>query len=908
MTNLAVIPVLIGPMQALMAVLPALLLALGGALLALFRPSTIKKLALLLWSQKLVVLPTTVAIVLLVHYWPALFPPTGNAAAREGAQDAWLLWRGSLGRRAVVPCDAGEPRRGQIQWRFDQSPMRSCYASPAVVGNRVYVTGSDFMPPLKDRGAIFAIDADSGELVWQFRAEGYRATFSSAAVVGDRLVVGEGLHETRDARIYCIDLAASEASGRGVKLWDLRTASHVESSPCIYEGKVYIGAGDDGFYCLDLEGDGNGDPKVIWHATGELYLDCEPSAAAYDGRVYFGLGQGGKAIVCLDAATGEPVWRVSTPHPAFGSPAIADGKIVVGMGIGNYVQSPEQIADGIRKQMLQAKATDEAIRQATKDLVPAGEVWCLDAATGEIVWKFTDVERTVLGSPAIADGRVYFTSRDRRLYCVGLTDGKLLDTFDAGAPIVSAPAVGDECVYVVTQNGHLCGVDRRTFRPVWSVNLNSSTVSSPVVARGHVYVGVDAGGLLCVGEPGGVEKTPLWAGPGGGGGQSGWVDGSAVPAKVTSAWRYIPGDDGVITSPAACVGDSLYVGVRAGEKTGVARLSMELDALMLQAPQEQWFVETVHPVGTCPVVVDDKVLFIDNPGWADDDRDRAGRSLRCVDADTGTVLWQSPLAANASELLVATGERVYVNDTGTALTCLDLQGNTLWTRPNTRIVGLPLSVGCLLYAIAWHADQFMLIALDGPTGELLWAQVIGTGPFPRSLIEGSWERMPDGSLVCDMIIGDPSGPTTGPVLAGGKLWVGGSEGMTAYDPVRGEKVLHVDTEDGLVSRLVCDEDHVLARVGLGPILVIDAATGMKVGETIEDMGFASPWLLAGDTIVYSDGEALRRSDLTAGASAQLAKLYPKYYGPIVGELLVTRSHILVATEKRGLVCLRPKAN
>ena len=49
--NVAVIPVLVGPLQALIAILPGLLVALGTALLALFKLSTMKKLVLLLWSS-----------------------------------------------------------------------------------------------------------------------------------------------------------------------------------------------------------------------------------------------------------------------------------------------------------------------------------------------------------------------------------------------------------------------------------------------------------------------------------------------------------------------------------------------------------------------------------------------------------------------------------------------------------------------------------------------------------------------------------------------------------------------------------------------------------------------------------------------------------------------------------------
>jgi hypothetical protein len=49
MTTLAVIPVLVGPLQVLIALLPALLIALGTTVIALLKPSTMLKLLKLLW-------------------------------------------------------------------------------------------------------------------------------------------------------------------------------------------------------------------------------------------------------------------------------------------------------------------------------------------------------------------------------------------------------------------------------------------------------------------------------------------------------------------------------------------------------------------------------------------------------------------------------------------------------------------------------------------------------------------------------------------------------------------------------------------------------------------------------------------------------------------------------------------
>src|ERR1043166_8209681 len=80
--------------------------------------------------------------------------------------------------------------------------------------------------------------------LWRYAPSDFRGTFSSPVVKDGRLVCGEGLHQTADARISCLDLA-------GQRLWELRTKSHVESTACIEGGRVYVGAADDGVYCVD---------------------------------------------------------------------------------------------------------------------------------------------------------------------------------------------------------------------------------------------------------------------------------------------------------------------------------------------------------------------------------------------------------------------------------------------------------------------------------------------------------------------------------------------------------------------------------------------------------------------------------------------------------------------------------
>ena len=94
------------------------------------------------------------------------------------------------------------------------------------------------------------------------------------------------------------------------------------------DGKVYVGAGDDGYYCLSLEPEAPGKPRLIWHLPGEDYPDAETSLAVHNGKVYAGLGFGGKALCVLDAGSGKELKRVPLKYPAFSPPTISEGKDV----------------------------------------------------------------------------------------------------------------------------------------------------------------------------------------------------------------------------------------------------------------------------------------------------------------------------------------------------------------------------------------------------------------------------------------------------------------------------------------------------------------------------------------------------------------------------------------------------
>src|SRR5262249_6755287 len=163
------------------------------------------------------------------------------------------------------------------------------------------------------------------------------------------------------------------------------------------------GAGDDGVYCLDIE-----KGEKIWQfpdaeraKTIHLHVDSTP--AVVNGKVYVGAGidedttHGDPAIFCLDAATGKELWlhrtpawmtRRGDPHgkkyslPAWGSAVVDGGQVFFGLGNGRITES-------------------------SRTFVSMGALLAVDAKTGKELWPPFKVGDGILKKPAVDRTRVY---------------------------------------------------------------------------------------------------------------------------------------------------------------------------------------------------------------------------------------------------------------------------------------------------------------------------------------------------------------------------------------------------------------------------------------------------------------------------------------------------------------------
>lgn len=253
--------------------------------------------------------------------------------------------------------------------------------------------------------------------------------------------------------------------------WAFPTGDRVVSSPVMQDGVVYFGSDDGNVYAVDAK-----DGRQLWkRATGGA-VSATPAIAgetlyvgSFDGRFY-----------ALNARSGAVRWKFTTggerrfeakglhgmtpktqtffdPFDVFlSSPVVAEGRVYFGSGDGN--------------------------------------VYGLDAASGEMRWKFATGD-VVHASPAYADGVLYVGSFDSRLYAVDARTGRELWRFQGGEdPLVhnqvgfqSSPAVVDGVVYTGCRDSNLYAIDARTGKEKWRVNnAGSWVITSPAVVNGKV--------------------------------------------------------------------------------------------------------------------------------------------------------------------------------------------------------------------------------------------------------------------------------------------------------------------------------------------------------------------------------------------------------------------------------------
>ncbi|MDQ2075977.1 PQQ-binding-like beta-propeller repeat protein [Marinimicrobium sp. ABcell2] len=203
-------------------------------------------------------------------------------------------------------------------------------SSPLVADGRVYVGSSD--------QRIYALDAETGARLWSFKTGG--VVHASPALAGDTLIVGSW-----DSAIYALDAQT------GAERWRFQTEAEqkisiwlgVQSSPVIDGDSVFVGSRDGYLYRLNVS-----DGKQQWRYDVERsWVVATP--AVDEQHVYFGTSDTA-AMIAVNKRTGKESYRFNTRVWTYASALRVGNDLVFG--------------------------------------TMAGELYALDATTGEQHWRY----------------------------------------------------------------------------------------------------------------------------------------------------------------------------------------------------------------------------------------------------------------------------------------------------------------------------------------------------------------------------------------------------------------------------------------------------------------------------------------------------------------------------------------
>jgi eukaryotic-like serine/threonine-protein kinase len=626
---------------------------------------------------------------------------------------------------------------------------RLLWTSPDFTANAAFFADSTYSPEekmlyTKSRSHIqgwnFSNPSIPPTLVWETYVSG-------AASVGSGVQYGDGKVFPGSFEAHQVALDAKTGS----VIWDVETKGGMLFSGSYYQGKFFRGSPfDNTFYCFDAD-----TGEILWTFNPGTYDGywCAGNAVAYG--IVYAINKDGY-LYALDVNTGELLWKYIGPGPLFfpGYPVVADGKVYITSGqsasfnpsTGEYCESEFVCLDAYTGQViwtlpLEAYPPRESVaiaygnlylipgfvlEQQMDDYITYDQVWAIgttdswpmwrhdaaNSATGKsgpsnltLRWKF-ETSGAVVSSPSAVEGRIYFGSHDKHVYCIDAWSGDFIWKFETNARISSSPAVYDGKVYVGPDDGTVYCLDAYNGSLVWSTGAGGfvpaffaaavNLRSSPTVVDGKVYVGALDTKVYCL---------------------------DAETGDINWAFK----TEGYITSSPAVVDGTVYVTSQEPTSGGLYKLDASNGNLIRRIALPYFLASRGTDMHSSPTVAEGMIFAASNK-----------QAYHGINATTGNVIWTFR-DEEADAFIIASpvyhDGKVFLVDQFFIVAVDALTGDYLWqVFLGTEFYVAPTFADGKLYVTSDQRGMYVLNATDG--SRLSWFSTPSNSWSSPTLYEG----------------------------------------------------------------------------------------------------------------------------------------------------------------------------
>ena len=399
----------------------------------------------------------------------------------------WLFWRGPTGGGVSAQSNLPDSlTANSLLWEYAIQGG----GVPVVAGGKAYQFGY-YGVGNELQEALVCFNASSGEVLW----ERLHSDFISD-IVYNRYGVGAACIDSATGNVYFQTspglLIGYDSDGN--KLWErslmeefarLTFPNGRTGGPCVDGDLVIIhaitanwgkqGPARDRFYAFDKK---SGD--LVWSSTpGITPKDSSFSPLTFEdlpgGRRVFYSGTGCGHIVCIDARTGQALWRFQMSYGGVNSGVVIHEDYVIA------VHGKENIDSSNIGRMVAIKKPKN-LPSLNEDLIVLNK--------DSEVWRNNSIE-AFTSSPVYRDGRLYVTIKRGELVCLAADSGEEIWTLKLAPDQVHAsPTWADGKLYVPMFDGRVSVVkDRGNEAEILSqMQLEGSCLSAPSVAHGRVFV------------------------------------------------------------------------------------------------------------------------------------------------------------------------------------------------------------------------------------------------------------------------------------------------------------------------------------------------------------------------------------------------------------------------------------
>jgi outer membrane protein assembly factor BamB len=308
----------------------------------------------------------------------------------------------------------------------------------------------------RDASALCALDMETGEMAWRVPLRTVVACeWQSPLVIGDELWYGN----------WTTLLGIERRGGRILRSIALPHAWVPTTSPVCCGGAMMWMTNANTVHAIDIA------PLAV-HWVYDVRHGPSYGAPAVAGDRLFVPAAGLRSrephdeLLCLDARTGQPVWRCQWPqwdHQLCHRPNVAGGVLLVPADRQRRALMALRISDGevLWRRTLNSLESPKPVWDFNSGVhvrgrvcycpSPDGCLYAVSIDTGETLWR--SCTRGAIERPPVEHaGRLFFGSDDGCLYVVDANSGATESSYFCGAAVRVAPVVLGDSLFVMAHH------------------------------------------------------------------------------------------------------------------------------------------------------------------------------------------------------------------------------------------------------------------------------------------------------------------------------------------------------------------------------------------------------------------------------------------------------------------------